>query len=112
MESLKSYELPQCPVETTVLLIGDRWKILIIRELLKGTHRFGDLAKGLPGISNKVLTQHLRALESRELVEREVFAEVPVRVEYSLTTIGWELQDVIDSLWHWGEKYQLFATEV
>ena len=81
-------ELPACPVEITMSLIGDKWKILIIRDLLTGTKRFGELKKSLTGISQKVLTNNLRDMEKSGLVHREVFAEVPPRVEYSLTQTG------------------------
>ena len=81
-------ELPACPVEITMGLIGDKWKILIIRDLLTGTKRFGELRKSLNGISQKVLTNNLRDMEKSNLIHREVFAEVPSRVEYSLTDTG------------------------
>lgn len=103
---LKKYELPKCPIETTLMLMGDRWKILIIRELLKGTKRFGELKKGLNGISQKVLTQHLRIMEENLLVNRKVYAEVPPKVEYSLTNTGRSLKSILDVMWEWGEKYQ------
>ncbi|APU63987.1 MULTISPECIES: winged helix-turn-helix transcriptional regulator [Lactobacillales] len=106
MTELKYLELPPCPVATTALLIGDHWKILIIRELLNGTKRFGELTKGLDGISNKVLSQHLKVMESRGLIERRVYAEVPVKVEYSLTDIGWKLKPLIHEMWQWGELYK------
>jgi len=103
---LKRYELPACPVETTLILMGDRWKMLIVRELLTGTKRFGELKKSLTGISQKVLTQHLRLMEENELVHREVYAEVPPRVEYSLTETGLSLKLVHDAMWTWGEQYK------
>jgi DNA-binding HxlR family transcriptional regulator len=103
---LKRYELPACPVETTLTLMGDRWKILIVRDLLIGTKRFGELKKSLDGISQKVLTQHLRIMEENGLVHREVYAEVPLRVEYSLTDLGRSLQPVHDAMWRWGEEYK------
>ena len=103
--------LPRCPVETTLLLIGDKWKVLIIRDLLTGTKRFGELRKSLTGISQKVLTQHLRAMEESGLVNREVFAEVPPRVEYSLTALGQSLKTILDVMWQWGETYQAKAAE-
>ncbi|WP_420328878.1 winged helix-turn-helix transcriptional regulator [Lactiplantibacillus plantarum] len=106
MTDLKYLELPQCPVATTALLIGDHWKILIIRELLNGTKRFSELAKGLDGVSNKVLSQHLKIMEIRGLIHREVYAEVPVKVEYSLTNIGWKLKPLIREMWKWGEIYK------
>jgi len=99
-------ELPLCPVETTLSLMGDKWKILIIRDLLTGTKRFGELRKSLDGISQKVLTQNLRTMEENGLVNREVFAEVPPRVEYSLTEIGHSLKPILDVMWQWGERYK------
>jgi len=86
--------------------MGDRWKMLIVRELLTGTKRFGELKKSLTGISQKVLTQHLRLMEENELVHREVYAEVPPRVEYSLTETGLSLKLVHDAMWTWGEQYK------
>jgi len=86
--------------------MGDKWKILIIRDLLTGTKRFGELRKSLDGISQKVLTQNLRTMEENGLVNREVFAEVPPRVEYSLTEIGHSLKPILDVMWQWGERYK------
>lgn len=99
-------ELPACPVEITMELIGDKWKILIIRDLLTGKKRFGELRKSLTGISQKVLTNNLRDMEKSGLVHREVFAEVPPRVEYSLTNTGWSLQPILDSMVKWGNNYR------
>lgn len=103
---LKRYELPACPVETTLILMGDRWKMLIVRDLLTGTKRFGELKKSLTGISQKVLTQHLRIMEENGLVHREVYAEVPPKVEYSLTETGMSLKQIHDVMWKWGELYK------
>lgn len=99
-------ELPACPVETTLTLMGDKWKILIIRELLIGTKRFGQLKKSLIAISQKVLTQHLRVMEESGLVNRKIYAEVPPRVEYSLTELGYSLKPIHDIMWKWGEEYK------
>lgn len=99
-------ELPACPVETTLLLIGDKWKVLILRELISGTKRFGELKKSIGSISQKVLTQQLRTMEVDGLINRKVYAEVPPRVEYSLTEDGFSLKPILDSMWEWGEKYQ------
>ena len=99
-------DLPPCPVETTLSLMGDKWKILIIRDLLSGTKRFGELRKSLTGVSQKVLTQHLRIMEESGLVNRKVFAEVPPRVEYSLTEVGRSLKMILDVMWQWGEEYK------
>ena len=104
---LKKNDLPACPVETALALMGDKWKVLIIRDLLTGTKRFGELKKSLSGISQKVLTQNLRAMEANGLVLRKVYAEVPPRVEYSLTEIGRSLKTVHDAMWKWGEEYKL-----
>lgn len=103
---LKRYDLPPCPVETSLMLMGDRWKVLIVRDLLTGTKRFGELRKSLDGISQKVLTQHLRIMEENGLVHREVYAEVPPRVEYSLTELGRSLKPIHDAMWQWGEEYK------
>lgn len=99
-------ELPDCPVETALSLMGDRWKMLIVRDLLTGTKRFGELKNSLTGISQKVLTQHLRAMEASGLVHREVYAEVPPKVEYSLTEMGRSLEIIHDAMWQWGEMYK------
>jgi DNA-binding HxlR family transcriptional regulator len=88
------------------MLCGDRWKLLIVRDLLTGTKRFGELRKSLTGISQKVLTQHLRIMEENGLVSRKVYAEVPPKVEYSLTDLGRSLKLIHDALWKWGEEYQ------
>lgn len=101
-----SEENTVCPVETTLSLIGDKWKILILRDLLKGTMRFGQLQKSIGKVSQKVLTSQLRDMEVHGLVHREVFAEVPPRVEYSLTETGLSLEPVIDSMLAWGQNYQ------
>jgi len=102
----KQYEYSDCPVETTLIMMGDRWKILIIRDLLSGTKRFNQLQKSLTGISQKVLTQHLRAMEFGGLIHREVYAEVPPRVEYSLTEMGFSLLPIFTEMFKWGEKYK------
>ena len=100
-------ELPECPVATTVQLIGNKWKLLILRNLIyNGTQRYTDFAKTIPGISKKVLTDNLRSLESDGLIEREVFAEVPPRVEYSLSVLGKTLKPVLDALSGWGTEYK------
>lgn len=99
-------ELPACPVETSLMLMGDRWKMLIVRDLLEGTRRFGELKRSLTGISQKVLTQHLRAMEESGLLTRTVYAEVPPRVEYTLTELGRSLRTIHDAMWQWGEAYK------
>ena len=100
------FDLPACPVETALMLCGDRWKLLIVRDLLTGTKRFGELKKSLTGISQKVLTQHLRIMEENGLVHRKVYAEVPPRVEYSLTELGRSIKLVHDAMLQWGEDYK------
>ena len=99
--------LPACPVETTLTLIGDKWKVLILRDLMEGTKRFGELKRSLGNISQKVLTAQLRSMEESGLVERTVYAEVPPRVEYSLTGLGKSLQPILDAMKNWGESYTL-----
>ena len=98
--------LPACPVETTLALIGDKWKVLILRDLLPGTKRFGELKKSIGSVSQKVLTAQLRDMEQNGLVHREVFAEVPPRVEYSLTDLGKSLKPILDAMWNWGEEFK------
>jgi len=98
--------LPACPVETTLTLIGDKWKVLILRDLLPGTKRFGELKKSIGIVSQKVLTAQLRDMEQNGLVHREVFAEVPPRVEYSLTELGRSLKPILDAMWNWGEEFK------
>lgn len=99
-------ELPACPVETTLMLIGDKWKVLILRDLMPGTKRFGELKKSIGSVSQKVLTAQLRDLEEKGLVSRKVYAEVPPRVEYSLTELGKSLSPILDAMREWGEHYQ------
>lgn len=99
-------ELPACPVETTLSLISDRWKVLIIRDLLDGTKRFGELKKSIGSISQKVLTSNLRSMEEDGLLTRTVYAEVPPRVEYTLTETGYSLKPVLEALGAWGIAYQ------
>lgn len=103
---IKKNELPPCPVEITLKLISDRWKVLIIRDLLDGTKRFGELRKSIGKVSQKVLTANLRTMEYDGLVSRKVFAEVPPRVEYTLTKTGMSLKPILDSMAEWGENYR------
>ena len=98
--------LPACPVETTLTLISDKWKVLILRDLMPGTKRFGELRKSVGDVSQKVLAAQLRDMEKSGLVHREVYAEVPPRVEYSLTPLGRSLKPILDSMWAWGEGYK------
>lgn len=107
MSELKSIKvLPACPVETTLSLIGDKWKVLILRDLLSGTKRFGELKKSVGNVSQKVLTAQLRAMEASGLLNRKVYAEVPPRVEYSLTELGQSLRPILDAMSTWGEEYK------
>ena len=107
MDEVKTKKvLPACPVETTLALIGDKWKVLILRDLLPGTKRFGELKKSIGSVSQKVLTAQLRDMEENGLVNRKVYAEVPPRVEYSLTELGQSLKPILDAMWSWGEDYK------
>ena len=101
-----SKPIPACPVEMTLQLIGNKWKILILRDLLTGTKRFGELKKSVTGITQKVITSNLRDMESSGLLTREVFPEVPPRVEYTLTDTGYSLEPILDSMYSWGENYK------
>ena len=97
--------LPHCPVETTLMMISDRWKVLIIRDLMSGTRRFGELKKSIGNISQKVLTANLRSMEADGLLTRKVYPEVPPRVEYTLTDLGRSLRPVMDAMADWGIAY-------
>lgn len=99
-------QLPACPVETTLLLIGDKWKVLILRDLMDGTKRFGELKKSIGHVTQKVLTAQLRDMEANGLLTRTVYAEVPPRVEYTLTDIGYSLKPILDSMVAWGSSYK------
>ena len=103
---LKKEELPDCPVATTVQLIGNKWKLLILRNLLVRPWRFNELRKDLDGISQKVLTESLRSLESDGIIVRTVYAEVPPRVEYSLSELGETLRPILDAMKAWGTEYK------
>ncbi len=99
-------DLPACPVEITLMMISDKWKILILRDLMDGTKRFGELKKSIGNITQKVLTSNLRSMEESGLLTRTVYAEVPPRVEYTLTETGYSLKSVIDSMIEWGNSYK------
>lgn len=104
---LTKEELPECPVATTVNLIGNKWKLLILRNLIyNGEQRFTDFVKSIPGISKKVLTDDLRALENDGLINREVFAEIPPKVVYSLSELGSSLKPILDAMFSWGTNYK------
>lgn len=98
--------LPACPVETTLTLISDKWKVLILRDRLTGTKRFGELRKSIGTVSQKVLTSQLRQMKESGLLTRKVYAEVPPRVEYTLTELGYSLKPIMDAMWAWGENYK------
>ena len=104
MDAVKT--LPACPVETTLTLIGSKWKVLILRDLMPGTKRFGELRRSVGGVSQKVLTAQLRDMEDKGLLTRKVYAEVPPRVEYTLTEPGYSLKQILDSMVAWGTDYQ------
>ena len=105
-EQKNAKPLPACPVETTLTLIGDKWKVLILRDLMDGTKRFGELKKSIGSVSQKVLTAQLRDMEESGLLSRKVYAEVPPRVEYTLTDLGYSLKPILDAMWNWGEEYK------
>lgn len=98
--------LPPCPVELTLQLIGDRWKVLILRDLMDGTKRFGELKKSIGSITQKVLTSNLRNMETNGLLTRKVYAEVPPKVEYTLTETGYSLKPILDAMANWGDDYR------
>ena len=97
---------PACPVETTLTLISDKWKVLILRDLMPVTKRFGELKKSIGTVTQKVLTAQLRQMEASGLLTRTVYAEVPPRVEYTLTDLGRSLRPVLDAMEAWGKAYQ------
>lgn len=106
-------DLPQCPVATSVGIIGNKWKLLILRNMLTGPQRFTDLLNGIDGISRKVLTENLRSLEADGIIGRQTFPEeIPVKVEYSLTDMGESLKPIFDVLTVWGNHYKEFAKNI
>lgn len=108
---LTKEELPECPVATTVQLIGNKWKLLIIRNLLVRPWRFNEMLRSIPGISQKVLTDNLRAMEKDEIITRTVYPEVPPRVEYALSELGESMRPIIKSMEEWGLSYQKMVRE-
>ena len=106
---MKSKDLPKCPIETTLKMLGCKWKVLIIRELLTGTKRFGELKRAVTGITQKVLTSKLREMEELGLLEREVYPQIPPKVEYTLTDIGYSLRPVLESLKCGGKDYKRYT---
>lgn len=107
----KLNELPACPVETTLTIISDKWKVLILRDLMTGTKRFSELKKSIGNVSQKVLTSQLRQMEESGVVSRKVYPEVPPRVEYSLTDLGKSLKPILDAMQNWGEGYKEILRE-
>ena len=105
---MKSKDLPKCPIETTLKMLGCKWKVLIIRELLTGTKRFCELKKSVTGITQKVLTSKLREMEELGLLERKVYDQNPPKVEYTLTDIGYSLREVLEILKTWGKDYKKY----
>lgn len=99
-------EMPACPVATTVQLIGSKWKLLILRNLFMRPWRFNELRKDLEGISQKVLTDSLRALEEDGIITRTVYPEVPPRVEYALSPLGQSMKPILDAMEEWGTEYK------
>ena len=108
---LTKAELPECPVATTLQLIGNKWKILILRNLMARPWRFNEMLRSIPGISQKVLTDNLRALEGDEIITRTVFPEVPPRVEYALSDLGESMRPIIKAMEAWGTGYQQLVRE-
>lgn len=109
---LTKEELPPCPVATTVQLIGNKWRLLILRNLMERPYRFNELLKSLPGLSQKVLTDNLRFMEYSGIITRTVYSEVPPRVEYSLSPLGETMKPIIDILGEWGANYQRLVKEL
>ena len=103
---LTKEELPPCPVATTLMLIGNKWKIFIIQQLMDKPFRFSELRRAIPGISEKVLTDNLRALEKDGLITRTVFPEIPPHTEYALSDLGETMRPIIESMATWGTGYQ------
>ena len=99
-------QLPDCPVGTTLTLIGDRWKTLIVQQLIGGTKRFGEIKSAIGRVSQKVLTTNLREMEADGLLTRKVYPQVPPRVEYTLTDLGYSLKPVLDAMEAWGLQFK------
>lgn len=106
ISAVPARELPACPVETTLTMISNKWKVLILRDLMPGTKRFGELKRSIGQVSQKVLTSQLRQMEESGLLTRTVYPEVPPRVEYTLTELGYSLKPVLDAMWRWGVAYK------
>lgn len=108
---LTKEELPDCPVATAVQLIGNKWKLLILRNLMARPWRFNEMQKSIPGISQKVLTENLRALENDGVIIRTVYPEIPPRVEYAISELGETMRPIIMALQNWGTMYQKLVRE-
>ena len=106
MEDREIKMLPACPVETTLTLISDKWKVLILRDLMSGTKRFGELKRSIGHVTQKVLTVQLRQMEASGLLTRKVYAEVPPRVEYALTDLGTGIIPILEALCHFGREFE------
>lgn len=104
---LKKEELPECPVATTLQLIGNKWKILVIQRLFDRPYRFNELCRSIPGLSEKVLSENLKALEADGVITRTAYPEVPPRVEYALSNIGESMRPIILAMAEWGTQYKL-----
>ncbi len=102
---MESNDRLTCPVETTLKVIGGRWKVLILQELFNGVRRFGELHRAMNGITQKMLTQQLREMEQDGIVHREVYLQVPPKVEYSLTPLGKTLKPILNSMHEWGIRF-------
>ena len=108
---LTKEELPPCPVATTLMLIGNKWKVFIIQQLMDRPFRFSELRRAIPGISEKLLTDNLRAMEKNGIITRTVFPEVPPRTEYALSELGDTMRPIIESMATWGTGYQQLVRE-
>lgn len=109
VERMAYSQLPACPVEVMLSVIGNKWKVLIIRDLMSGTRRFGELKASVGGISQKVLASNLKAMEAEGLLERRSYNEIPPRVEYTLTDLGRSMDPVLKSMVEWGETYREYV---
>ncbi|MBM6833263.1 winged helix-turn-helix transcriptional regulator [Megamonas hypermegale] len=109
---LKKAELPECPVAITVQLIGSKWKILIIRNLMQRPWRFNELKRDLTGISQKVLTDSLRSMELDGIIKRKTYPEIPPHVEYSLSDLGKSMKPIIEAMAEWGINYKKFLNNI
>ena len=105
---MKSKDLPKCPIATSLQMLGCKWKVVSIRDLLTGTKRFCELKKSVTGITQKVLTSKLREMEELGLLERKVYDQTPPKVEYTLTDIGYSLREVLETLKTWGKDYKKY----